>query len=217
MDKNDLMKYGLIAGGLFAAYWYVTSYGPNGAVKNATGQPVNESWWDSWFGGGTATTQPATTTPPAPQTQLPPGTPSVYRPNQNVPITTAPPVQQPQQPIVSQPAPPTPTQTGPMPIRESLLRASGVTTLNADQWNYYYAQITGNPQPYDLFTPNNRGELITVDTYLSRRVSAGLTGVGDIIPVGSSPGLPSMSFGGSLKRQGAMATLAGLRKHTFVN
>jgi hypothetical protein len=83
MKKNDLIMYGAIAAGAFGVWWYITSYGPQGAVKDANGNliPGTISYWDSWF-GATATTTAAVSAPapaPAPaqvmapaQQQLPP-------------------------------------------------------------------------------------------------------------------------------------------------
>ena len=53
MGKSDLIKYGMIAAGAYAAYWYITSYGPQGAVNDANGNPIPGavSYWSSWFGG----------------------------------------------------------------------------------------------------------------------------------------------------------------------
>lgn len=62
-------------------------------------------------------------------------------------------------------------------IRGRLLAAGGSQPLTADQWNYYYSQITGIAQTVDLFPPGNRGLLMTVDDYLARRVAAGITTV----------------------------------------
>lgn len=39
--------------------------------------------------------------------------------------------------------------------------------LTADQWNYYYTQATGKAAP-ELHNPANRGELISIDTYMQR-------------------------------------------------
>ena len=47
--------------------------------------------------------------------------------------------------------------------------------LNADQWNYYYSQGSGQAQTTDLFTPGNRGEMIDVQTYWARRAAKGLS------------------------------------------
>ena len=55
MNKNDIIKYLAIAGGAYALYWYLTNYGPSGAVTAG-----GVSWWNSWFGGSVAA--PATTT-----------------------------------------------------------------------------------------------------------------------------------------------------------
>jgi hypothetical protein len=58
---SDITSILLMVGGAAAAYWYITSYGPNGAVSAGA-----VSWWNTWF-GTTAALPPAstTTTPPA--------------------------------------------------------------------------------------------------------------------------------------------------------
>jgi hypothetical protein len=90
MKQNNLITYGMIAVGAYAAYWYVTNYGPNGAVVDANGNPIPGavSYWTSWFGtSASAATQiptttaaaqiPATTTTAvATQTSAPPATTS---------------------------------------------------------------------------------------------------------------------------------------------
>lgn len=65
MDKKSLIKYALIAGGAYLAYWYITNFGPNGAVTDQSGNtiPGAVSWWASWFGG--TSTAPAITAAPS--------------------------------------------------------------------------------------------------------------------------------------------------------
>ena len=50
--------------------------------------------------------------------------------------------------------------------------------LSADVWNWHRMNKTGVETTADLFTEGNRGELIDAPTYLARRVSAGLNGLG---------------------------------------
>jgi len=211
MDKNQIIKYLAIAGGAYLAYWYVTNYGSEGKVSEVGGQ----TWWDSWFGNGVPTIAPPPPPPPLPAQPTPqptqPALPSVFvQPDGGYKVPA-------KQPVVTQPIP-TPA-TVPIPtglsMRDRLLRASGgVNLLNADQWNWYYGQESSITQTADLFDPSNRGELITPEVYLARRQQAGL---GDIVNVPSIPNLPSMSFGGSLKRPGAMGTLASIKRNTFTN
>jgi hypothetical protein len=52
--------------------------------------------------------------------------------------------------------------------------AGGVNSLDADQWNYYWSQISGVPQTADLFPPANRGALMDVNAYITARSAAGL-------------------------------------------
>jgi hypothetical protein len=56
---SDITSILLMVGGAAAAYWYITSYGPNGAVSAG-----NVSWWTTWF-GGTAVGAPVTVEGPA--------------------------------------------------------------------------------------------------------------------------------------------------------
>jgi len=60
---SDITSILLMVGGAAAAYWYITSYGPNGA-----GSAGNVSWWTTWFGGtaATAATTPVTAPVPTP-------------------------------------------------------------------------------------------------------------------------------------------------------
>jgi hypothetical protein len=53
-------------------------------------------------------------------------------------------------------------------------------TLTADEWNYFYAQVTGT-QPPDL-SQGNHNELININTYGARRQAAGLSGIVDMTP-----------------------------------
>jgi len=53
----------------------------------------------------------------------------------------------------------------------------GRQALSADEWNWYFSQFSGVPQTADLFTPDNRGETISITEYMSRRTAAGLSGL----------------------------------------
>lgn len=67
-------------------------------------------------------------------------------------------------------------------IRGRLLAASGnAQTMTADQWNWYYGQVTGTPQTTDLFPADDRNFQMTVDGYLSARKSAGLSGLAGLL------------------------------------
>lgn len=59
----------------------------------------------------------------------------------------------------------------------SMAHLAGNTKLTADQWNWYNAQGRGSETSVDLFTPGNRGELITAEEYWIRRLAAGLSGL----------------------------------------
>lgn len=45
---------------------------------------------------------------------------------------------------------------------------------SADSWNWYRNEAGKSQVTYDLFTPGNRGELISAVTYLTRRQALGL-------------------------------------------
>lgn len=74
MNKNNMMKYALIAGGAYLAYWWVTNYGPSGPVSDQSGNPIPGavSYWASWFGG--AATGAVTASSTSTSTALPPNT-----------------------------------------------------------------------------------------------------------------------------------------------
>lgn len=59
----------------------------------------------------------------------------------------------------------------------AMAHLAGDIKLTADQWNYYNAQGAGVQTTADLFTPGNRGELITAAEYWTRRRAAGLSGL----------------------------------------
>jgi len=58
MKKDDMVMWVAVAAGGFALYWYLTKYGPNGAVTDSSGNPIvgAVSYWDTWFGGVAAGT-----------------------------------------------------------------------------------------------------------------------------------------------------------------
>jgi hypothetical protein len=189
MNKDQMIKWGLIVGGGVLAYWYVTNYGPNGHV--ATGAV---SWWDTWFG--------ATTTTPVPATS--PGTA----------VATLPTAAQPnRQPVVTQPtnAPSAATSQ----VRQAILAASSSDPAIKggyaipDIWSYYWQKATGRTitgqQMGQMFPPvagTTTGAPLNLDQFLAQLPSAGLAGVGAVVTVPSAPSLPSMSFGGSFRKPG---------------
>jgi len=81
---GNTTTYLIIGGVLVVGYWYITNYGPGGAVHDASGNKIAPSYWDTWFGG-------AVSGPVQVQTQTQ---------TTNV-------VQPPVQPVVSQPTAPT--------------------------------------------------------------------------------------------------------------
>jgi len=183
MKKNNMMTMVLVVGGIGAAYWYLTRYGPNGAAYNAAGQQIAPTWWDTWFGGATgAVVQQQTTT------------------NTGTVVT--------QTPGGSTTPPPSTT----VDVRTRLLTAAGgVTSLNADQWNYYRNQLfppeTTGAQFSAAFQRVDPMPNMSVDQFLAALVGAGVnpanpgagvSGLRGVIAVPAVPPIPSMSFGGSL-------------------
>jgi hypothetical protein len=199
MNKDDIMKYALIAGGAYAVYWYVTNHGPLGAVFAADGvTKVTPSYWDSWF--GTTVTAPVVTQPTTP----------VFTPVAQAPGT----------PVIQTPPAPSAPALNLAQLTTAVLSAANAnanTVMNADQWNFY----RNNIQPPAL-TPDQFGTLLsklpagvtrdamTVDQFMNAlynsQVVPGLSGgiqgmgmgmgMGDVVPVQSRPSVPMMSFGG---------------------
>src|SRR5690348_5626014 len=166
MNKDQMIKWGAIIGGGVLVYWYVTSYGPGGAVKDG-----HASYWDTWFGAGT----------PAPA----PGQPVATHPGfPNQPPTT----QQPgTQPVLTQPSQPSITAPAASPaLRAQILQASsGNPAIQGgyavpDIWSYYWQQATGkgisSGQMAAMFPPgpNGTGAPLTLDQFLSALPGQGL-------------------------------------------
>lgn len=191
MNKDQMIKWGVIVGGGVLAYWYVTSYGPDGAVKDG-----HVSWWNTWFGTGTPAPVPG-------QNQTAPGFP-------NQPAQTQP---GPTQPVLTQPSQPAPATIN-TAVRQQILTASAGNPAiqggyaTPDVWSYYWQQVTGrNIAPGQLataFPPTSTGTgaPLNLDQFLSGLAGVGLSGIGAIVPAPSAPSVPSMSFGGSFRRPG---------------
>jgi hypothetical protein len=63
---------------------------------------------------------------------------------------------------------------------EYAAKLADTVTLTADQWAYYYNQVTNKPAP-EVYDPANRGALITAKEFHRRRSAAGvLSGLGII-------------------------------------
>lgn len=59
--------------------------------------------------------------------------------------------------------------------------ASGSAGLSADQWNYYYSQLSGVNQTYEMLNVpagTDRATVYSVQGYLALRSTAGLSGMG---------------------------------------
>lgn len=186
MNKNDMIKYGVIAGGVFLGYWYITHYGPGGPVSEG-----HASYWDTWFGSATPAGVPGQTTQPG-------------YPNQ--PGTVAPGTQ----PVLTQPSQPATSQNA--GLRQQILTASaGNSAIQGgyavpDVWSYYWQQITGRQitaQQLGAAFPagvNGQGAPLTLDQFLTGLQGVGLSGIGAIVTTPAFPSVPSMSFGGSFRR-----------------
>lgn len=195
MNKQDMIKYGVIIGGVVAGYWYITNYGPDGPVSVNGVHTGHASYWDIWFGTGVGSL-PTITPNPGPV----PGYPN----QPALPGTT---------PIVTQPGTinPVPAVAG---LRQQIIVAStGNPAVNGgyavpDVWSYYWQQITGRgitaQQLGSAFPPgaSGQGAPLNLDQFLAGLSSVGLSGISSIVPAPAYPSLPSMSFGGSYPRRG---------------
>jgi len=67
---------------------------------------------------------------------------------------------------------------------QSFLNTEGnaSTMLDADQWNYYYSELSGVHQSADLFPTGNRTAVMTVSQYFANRAQAGLLAGGVAAP-----------------------------------
>jgi hypothetical protein len=207
MNKDQMIKWGVIIGGGVLAYWYVTSYGPHGAVSAG-----NVSWWDTWFSGASApapvaaaSTGPVVAASTGPVVAASTGTQTTQPgyPNQPSSIPSG-------QPVITQ-----------SPVRQQILAASsGDPAVKGgyaipDVWSYYWQQATGitiTPQQFATMMQGSTAPL-NLDQFLAKlpiaapRPSAllaldGLSGIGSIVSVPSIPSIPAMNFGGSFRRPG---------------
>lgn len=198
MNKDQIIKWLAVAGGAYLVYWYLTSYGPDGSVAEG-----HASYWSTWFGGATAGAVAAGAGAAAPAGTTGAGAGAGTGAGATHPATS------------------TPAQ--PVTLKDKILSAARVTagaTMSADQWNYYRnivapPALTGEqfgnafPDPRGSGSAGDPNAAMTVDQFLARISAAGLSGVGSIVRVQSAPSIPSMSFGGSLRRP----NLQGLRRN----
>lgn len=66
-------------------------------------------------------------------------------------------------------------------VAQLLASAAGGAGQSADQWNYFYSQLSGVNQTYEMLNVpagTDRGTIYTVQGYLALRSSAGLSGMG---------------------------------------
>ena len=158
---NELMNIALIAGGGFAVYWYITNYGPNGAASAG-----NVSWWQTWFGTSTAAqvatgTGTGTSTTPAASINTS-ATGTTAGTGNGLPAGTTPKQTSTPAPSLSSQLQAAATAAGYANIVSSGNPANTPGQLNADEWNYFYEQVTGNtagvnPTTFNAaFFPNGR-------------------------------------------------------------
>lgn len=64
--------------------------------------------------------------------------------------------------------------------------AGSPATLTADQWNYFWSQVSGVPQTTDLFPAGNRTAPMNFGQYLAARTgkNLGVSGLGQLLRVG---------------------------------
>jgi hypothetical protein len=151
--NKDIMKYVLIGGGLYALYWYVTNYGPSGAVTNAAGAKVAASYWDTWFGGAVAAASTTTTGSSA-------GAGSGASAGAGAGAGAG-----------------SSSTTGPLSsAAQGLLTAANLpptSMLTVSQWNWYFSKVSGIPQ--DAVSLGDSGQPMTVTDYLNLRAAKGYT------------------------------------------
>lgn len=203
---NDYTSLIILLGGAAAAYWYITNYGPNGAVSAG-----NVSWWTTWFGGTAAALPPAstTTTPPTPTpTGTPTGTGTGTGSSTGVTATVLP-------LVIPNPFVVTSDINGAV---KGTVQINGVATsldvilANIGQptgvvWNTQGADVTAS-LPAGVLAP-------LVAAYQQAAQNAGLSGIvpafqdtGNTLP-GGVGAIPSMSFG-----KGFAGGFSGRRKST---
>lgn len=169
----DLIKYGLIAAGVYVAYEMFMKPGTTVAAIPSTAP-------------STGSVPPVVTAPPAVSSTT----------NHIATTTAAPPSVATTSAVVAPQYPTLPAQFQ-TPLAKSLAQSSYATGYNptvaqlliqanggsdsasADQWNYWYSQLSGVQQTADLFAdPNNRAAPMRVSSYLGARATAGLSGLG---------------------------------------
>lgn len=142
---KDALKWVLILGGGYLAWnWYENYTAASTASAGATGSPG--------VGPGPATTPASSSTPstPAsPTTPVAPGIPGNVTAPPNAPFSA---------------------------LATKVLTAAGgaAKQLTADQWNYYWSQVSGVKQSTDLFPAGNRGALLSFAQYIAARQAKNL-------------------------------------------
>jgi hypothetical protein len=178
MDEKEIIKWGLIALGLYLVYEYIESNGGLSAVLTGTGAAVTTCPAGFLLVSGQCVATPVTTqttpvTTPV-KTVAPPATTPCVAPNflQNGVCT-----------------PPAAAAAVSQIILAQATNAGEPDSLNMDQWCYYYAQATGQtcPDPgsfsaavYSANGATDRTTPISVSQWLAimQTQNAGLTGLG---------------------------------------
>lgn len=199
-NDGGTMNILLLAGGAALAYWYVTSYGPTGAVSAGS-----VSWWNTWFGAAPAPASAPVVTPT-------PASPVLTQPAQTVQPTAVSP-----QPVVTQPTAATPVIQIPgnftvAPDINNSLKGTVLYNGQATALNVILGNV-GNPTGVVW---NTQGEDITgilgpsavnqlVAAFQNQANAQQITGVSGIVPAfratynpgvsGTGAWAPSMSFG----------------------
>ena len=185
MKKDEIMTWLIVAAGGLAVWWYLNNYGPNGAIATYGGT----SFWTQWFGGTAAATTTTGTGTATPTSVDPNPGYDYWNPATGTWVATAgtgiaPTNLAPAGTAVTVPASTSTTSTAtitePMappssPGATALITASsGQTALDADEWNFYWGQVTGVTQTANLYPPTDRTALMSAQDYINARTDAGL-------------------------------------------
>lgn len=185
MKKDEIMTWLIVAAGGLAVWWYLNNYGPNGAIATYGGT----SYWTQWFGGTAAATTTTGTGTATPTSVDPNPGYDYWNPATGTWVATAgtgiaPTNLAPAGTAVTVPASTSTTSTAtitePMappssPGATALITASsGQTALDADEWNFYWGQVTGVTQTANLYPPTDRTALMSAQDYINARTDAGL-------------------------------------------
>lgn len=225
MKQGDIITLVAVLGGGYAAYWYMTNYGPNGAVHNAAGAKVGMSYWDSWFGSSTPATQIPAVQPMT--NQLLPGSATIAPAPLNPPppvntTPSAPPTAVTTNPVTNTPVDTQAVNANLTALTNALITASNGNSqsqMNADNWSFFLSQIRGQALSAEDFhiafpfiTDTNRGFNMTAQQFATAVLGAlgpGMASGPGISGIGAQVRVPSMSFGSN--RGGGTPVLSAMR------